>query len=317
MRTTIALVPGHFLADLEPLVSKLPVELVPYDAHGEPARPAPEATVFFRWWLTPEEGDRVLDRHSSIQWVHSGSAGIDHILTPRFLARSPQLTNSAGVHAPSIAEWVVGAMLSVVKDLPAMARAQENHEFEKVQRPELTGQKAVFIGAGQIATEIAQRLAPFGLRLVALRASGGSHETIPSIIPLDRLREEVADADWLIITAPLTKETAGMIDRALLEALPSRARVVNVSRGELLDEEALADLIGRGKLTGAILDVFREEPLPADHPFWTLPGVLVFPHTTWRSPQVKDRQLGLFADNLRRFVEGEPLRNVVDPARGY
>lgn len=317
MKTTIALVPGHFLADLEPLVSELPAELIPYDARGEPAQPAPGATVLFRWWLTPEEGDRVLDSHPSIRWVHSGSAGIDHILTPLFLDLAPQLTNSAGVHAPSIAEWVVGAMLSVVKDLPAMARAQESREFEKVQRPELTGQKAVFIGAGQIATEIAQRLAPFRLRLAALRASGRSHETIPSILPLARLREEVADADWLIITAPLTKETAGIVDRALLEALPSRARIINVSRGELLDEEALADLIGRGKLAGAILDVFREEPLPADHPFWTLPGVLVFPHTTWRSPQVKERQLELFADNLRRFIAGEKLRNVVDPARGY
>ena len=317
MKTTIALVPGHFLADLEPLVSKLPAELVPYDAHGEPALPAPGASVLFRWWLTPEEGDSVLDRHPSIRWVHSGSAGIDHILTPLFLARAPQLTNSAGVHAPSIAEWVVGAMLSVLKDLPAMSAAQEKREFEKVQRAELTGQKVVFIGAGQIATEIAQRLAPFGVRLAALRASGRSHETIPSIIPFARLREEVADADWLIITAPLTKQTAGVIDRPLLEALPSRARVINVSRGELLDEDALAELIGRGKLTGAILDVFREEPLPPDHPFWTLPGVLVFPHTTWRSPQVKERQLQLFADNLRRFIAGEPLRNVVDPKRGY
>ena len=317
MKTTIVLVPGHFLADLEPLVSKLPAELVPYDAHAEPARPAPGASVLFRWWLTPEEGDSVLDRHPSIRWVHSGSAGIDHILTPLFLARAPQLTNSAGVHAPSIAEWVVGAMLSVLKDLPAMSAAQEKREFEKVQRPELTGQKAVFIGAGQIATEIAQRLAPFRMRLAALRASGRSHETIPSIIPFARLREEVADADWLIITAPLTKQTAGVIDRPLLESLPSRARVINVSRGELLDEDALAELIGRGKLTGAILDVFREEPLPPDHPFWTLPGVLVFPHTTWRSPQVKERQLQLFADNLRRFIAREPLRNVVDPERGY
>jgi phosphoglycerate dehydrogenase-like enzyme len=317
VRTTIALVPGHFLADLEPLVAGLPVELIPYDAHGDPARPAPGAAVLFRWWLTPEEGDRILDRHPVIRWVHSGSAGIDHILTPLFLGRSPQLTNSAGVHAPSIAEWVVGAMLSVVKDFPAMARAQERREFEKVQRPELTGQKVVFIGAGRIATEIARRLAPFGLRLAALRSSVRSHETIPSIIPFSRLREEVADADWLIIAAPLTEQTAGVAGRALLEALPSRARVVNVSRGELLEEEALADLIGRGKLAGAILDVFREEPLPANHPFWDIPGVLVFPHTTWRSPQVKERQLELFADNLRRFTAGEPLRNLVDPARGY
>jgi phosphoglycerate dehydrogenase-like enzyme len=317
VKRTIALVPGHFLADLEPLVAEIPAELVSYDPHGAPSRLAGDATVFFRWWLTPAEGDRVLDSHPSIQWVHSGSAGIDHILTPLFLSRTPTLTNSAGVHAPSIAEWVVGAMISVVKDLPAMAEAQQRREFEKVQRPELTGQKVVFIGAGQIATEIAQRLAPFGLRLAALRASDRSHETIPSIIAHDRLQEEVSDADWLIITAPLTRQTAGVAGRKLLEALPIRARVINVSRGELLDEEALADLIEKRKLAGAILDVFREEPLPADHPFWTLPGVLVFPHTTWRSPQVKERQLALFADNLRRFTTGEPLRNVVDPARGY
>lgn len=317
MKETTALVPGHFLQELEARLEGIPARLVPYDAAGVPSRPAPEAEALFRWWLSPDEGDRLLETSPALQWVHSGSAGIDHILTPLFLRRRPLLTNSAGVHAPSIAEWVVGAMLSETKGLPAMAAAQERRSFEKVQRPELTGQKVVFVGAGKIATEIARRLAPFGMALSAARSESQPHETIPRVFASDRLTEEVRGADWLIITAPLTPSTRGIVSPSILDSLPPSARVVNVSRGELLDEEALVDRIRRKRLAGAILDVFQTEPLPPDHPLWDLPGVLIFPHTTWRSPAVKERQLALFTENLGRFTKGDPLVNVVDVERGY
>ena len=311
------LLPGHFEGDLAGPLHGLGAEAVPYDEEGTPLRDSGGATALFRWWLTPEQGDRLIAEHPLLRWIHSGSAGIDHILTPRFRASSIVLTNSAGVHAPSIAEWVVGAMLQVLKDLPAMRRRQEAREFEKVLRPELTGQRALFLGTGHIAGAIASRLAPFGMRLAGVNRSGSPHPVIPEIVPQSSLRAAAAGADWLIVTAPYTPETAGLVGRDLIAALPPRARIVNVSRGELLDEDALADAVREKRLAGAILDVFRVEPLPKEHPFWTMEEIVVLPHTTWRSPQVRARQIDLFVDNLRRFLAGEPLRNVVDVARGY
>jgi phosphoglycerate dehydrogenase-like enzyme len=311
------LLPAHFESDLRPLAATLGVELVPYDEEGVPLRPAAGASGLFRWWLSAAQGDRLIEDHPDLRWIHSGSAGIDHILTERFRRSRIVLTNSAGVHAPSIAEWVVGAMLLVVKDFAAMRAQQRERRFEKVLRPELTGQRALFVGTGQIAGAIASRLAPFGMRLAGARRSRAPHPVIGEIVPPERLAAAAADADWLIVTAPLTPETEGIVNRAVLDALPARARVINVSRGELVDEDALIDAIRAKRIAGAILDVFRVEPLPLDHPFWSMDEVVVLPHTTWRSPEVRARQIELFADNLRRFVAGQELRNVVDVGRGY
>jgi phosphoglycerate dehydrogenase-like enzyme len=316
MKTRI-LVPGHFERDLLESTRALAVELVPYDEAGVPQRDSSGAAAVFRWWLSQQEGDRLIADHPSLAWIHSGSAGVDHILTPRFRSSSIVLTSSAGVHAPSIAEWVVGAMLNVLKDFPAMRGQQNDRRFEKVQRPELAGQRALFVGTGQIATAIATRLAPFGLLFSGIRRSGAAHPLIPEVLPLSALRGAAARAEWLIVTAPLTPETDGIVGREVIAALPPSARIINVSRGELLDEEALVEAIRTRKLAGAILDVFRVEPLPPDHPFWDMEEVMVLPHTTWRSPEVRARQIELFADNLARFRAGEPLRNVVDIERGY
>ncbi|MCA1731990.1 MAG: D-2-hydroxyacid dehydrogenase [Acidobacteria bacterium] len=311
------LVPGHFERELRDRTAGLGTELVPYDESGVPQSDSSGASALFRWWLSEEQGDRLIAEHPSLEWIHSGSAGVDHILTPRFRSSSILLTSSAGVHAPSIAEWVVGAMLQAVKDFPAMRLQQTERRFEKVQRPELVGQRALFVGTGRIATEIAARLAPFGLLLSGVRRSGSEHPLISDVLPPAKLRDAAASADWLIVTAPLTSETNGIIGRDVIAALPPRARVINVSRGELVDEDALLDALRTHALAGAILDVFRVEPLPPDHPFWGMDQVMVLPHTTWRSPQVRGRQIDLFVDNLRRFLASEPLRNVVDVERGY
>ncbi|MGH9457725.1 MAG: D-2-hydroxyacid dehydrogenase [Thermoanaerobaculia bacterium] len=309
------LVPGHFRADLERALADLGPDLVGYDEAGAPEAGSAGTVALFRWWLTTEQGERLLEDHPSIRWVHSGSAGVDHILTPRLREREIVLTTSAGVHAPSIAEWVVAAMLAAMKNLPDMARRQRERRFEKVARPELTGQTVVFFGAGHIATAIAERLAPFGVRMRAVRRSGERHAVIREIAPA--LAPACRDADWLIVAAPLTPDTARAVDAEVLAALPSSARLINVSRGELVDEPALVDTLRDGRIAGAILDVFAEEPLPAGHPFWAMENVLVLPHTTWRSPNVRQRQIDLFAENVRRFADGRELLNVVDLERGY
>lgn len=316
VRSVRVLVPSHFLGDLSETAAKLGVTLVPYDQHGAPGGDSAGSVALFRWWLTPAEGDHLVEAHP-LEWIHSGSAGIDHILTPTFMKSGIALTNSAGVHASSIAEWVIASMLYQVKDLARMVEQQHERRWEKIERPELSGQRAVFLGGGHIAREIALRLRPFGVGSVVIRRTIGNDPAFDRSLMMEEGLGDLAAADWLLVTLPLTGETRNLVDRDLLARLPAGARIVNVSRGEVIVEEALLAALRERRLAGAILDVFREEPLPASHPFWSMPEVLLLPHTTWRSPQVRQKQIELFAGNLRRFVRKEPLVNVVDRERGY
>lgn len=311
------LIPGHFATELQERCSELPVELVAYDRHGRTTRDPVGATGVFRWWLSPEEGDALIERENDLRWVHSGSAGVDHILTPVFRSRELILTNSSGVHAPSIAEWIVAAMLYFEKGLFDILRQQKERLFEKVERDELATKHVVVIGAGHIASETAARLRPFGVRLTCVRKSVEPHPSFDETVAVNALRDVAPSCDWLIVAVPLSNETRHLVGRDLLAALPPAARLINVARGEIVDEAALIDALRERRIAGAALDVFEREPLPAESPLWAMENVLVLPHTSWRSPRVKERQLALFVDNLRRFLNGEPMRNVVDISRGY
>lgn len=311
------LVPAHFAAEIATRSATLDVDIIPYGKNGTPERDAAGATAFFRWWLTAAEGDAVIEQHPTLRWIHSGSAGIDHILTEKFLSAAITLTNSSGVHAPSIAEWVVGLMLHVEKDFSGIIAQQQQRLFEKVERDELAGRRVVVIGGGHIASEIARRLRPFGVRLVCVRRSAAPHRDFDETHPVDSLMSQAARCDWLIVAVPLSAATRRLVSAEVIAALPPHARIVNVARGEIVDQQALTAALVERRIAGAILDVFEEEPLPADDPLWSAPGTIVLPHTTWRSPRVKERQLDLFVENLRRFVAGESLLNVVDVSRGY
>jgi phosphoglycerate dehydrogenase-like enzyme len=310
------LVPLHFLPDLQPAAGGLGVRLVGYDKTGNPVADPEGTEVLFRWWITPDQCDALI-RACPLRWIHSGSAGIDHVLTQTFRESRIILTNSAGVHARPIAEWVVGAMLLLLKDFPRMLEQQRQHEWKKIESPELGGSRVVFLGAGHIAREIATRLRPFGVRLIAVRRQSTHDDHFDESFQVERLKEVVRDADWLLVTAPLTASTRGLVDSDILAAMPRHARVVNVARGEIVDIDALTSALAGGSLAGAILDVFSEEPLPPDDLLWSLPGVVILPHTTWRSPEVHGREAKLFLENLQRWCRGEPLTNTVDISTGY
>lgn len=311
------LVPQHFQSDLERHLPQF--ELVPYDAAGTPLADSSGIEGFFRWWLSGERGDEILESHPSLRWIHTGSTGVDHILTPAFLRLRPLLTNSAGVHAPSIAEWVVMAMLAMRKGFPALLAQQRDRIWESVQRPEIAGSTVLFFGAGHIAQAIAKRLRPFGVTSIAARKSRSANATEPfdSLIPIGAIDDALAAADYVVLALPLTSETKDVLHAGRIARLKPNAVVVNVSRGEIVDEAALIRALQTRSIEGAILDVFREEPLPAISPFWGLENVYVLPHTTWRSPEVRGRQIELFAENAKRLVAGETLHNVVDVDAGY
>lgn len=315
--TLEVLVPLHFVEELRDSAAAGGATVIGYDQHAVPVAPSRDATALFRWWLSSEDGDRIVRKHPALRWVHTGSAGVDHILTPSFRASGITLTNSAGVHAPSIAEWVVAMLLAESKGLERIYRQQRERIWKVTRSEEIAGRHALILGGGHIAREIASRLRGMGVRVTAVTRRGSADDRFDAVANVESLGSLCGEADWLIVAAPLTAETRGIVSAEVLAALPSSAWLVNVARGGIVDEGAMLDALKDRRIAGAILDVFEHEPLPAEHPFWELENVRVLPHTTWRSEQVHARQMALFLDNLERFTRNEPLRNVVDPTRGY
>lgn len=247
-----------------------------------------------------------------LRWVHATSAGVDKLIFDEMVASDVVITNSRGVFDTAMAEYVLGLVLAMAKDLPGTLRHQDRGEWTHRETETITGSTAVVVGGGPIGAAIAALLGAVGMRvrLVGRRARPGVHEATE----LPRL---LGDADYLVVAAPLTEQTRGMVDTSLLARLPARARLINVGRGPLVVEDDLIAALSTRRLAGAALDVFDTEPLPVDSPLWTLPGVIVSPHMSGDFAGWRDALVGLFADNMARYRAGEPLRNVVDKTKGY
>jgi phosphoglycerate dehydrogenase-like enzyme len=262
-----------------------------------------------------------------VRWVHSAAAGVGAALFPEMLASPAMLTNSAGIHAQPIAQHVVGGVLHLLRSFDVAIEQQRESVWDK--RPftgdrstvrELADCRALIVGAGGLGSAIASGFAHFGAKCVGVRRRPalGAPPGFERVIGPDALQSELARADILVLTTPATPQTERLITRERLAMLPKDAIVVNVGRGTLLDEAALIDELESGRLRGAVLDVFSTEPLASDSRLWQLRQVLLTPHVSAVSPRrFWERQLDLFIDNWRRYVAGEPLRNVVDKRAGY
>jgi phosphoglycerate dehydrogenase-like enzyme len=281
---------------------------------GDPS----DAVAYFRWWTGRPVLEKVLAAAPGVRWLHTPSAGVDHILVGPVLERDISVTNSAGVHAIPIAEFVLALMLSRAKRLPGFAAAQAESRWDRSQEPqELYEHTLLILGAGGIGQAIAERAAAFGMRVWGSRRSPRPVSGVERVVAMDGWRPLLPEVDYLVIAAPLTEETRGMVDAAALAALKPSAFLINIARGAIVDEPALIAALAEGRLAGAALDTFEQEPLPPESPLWTLPNVIITPHATAGSPRMRERQIDLFLENLRRFRNGEPLRNVVDKAAGY
>lgn len=248
----------------------------------------------------------------TLRWVHTASAGVDRVAFPQLLASPVALTNSRGVFDAPMAEFVLGAVLAMAKDTPRSLALQRERVWRHRETGTVAGAVATVVGSGPIGQAVARLLGAVGMRvrLVGRRAAEGVHA-------FDELAGLLPDTDVLVLAAPLTDATRGMLHRGTIELLPRRARVVNVGRGPLVVEDDLTDALASGRLAGAALDVFEVEPLPASSPLWTMDNVLVSPHMSGDVVGWKDMLVELFVDNLTRFAEGRELRNVVDKDRGY
>jgi phosphoglycerate dehydrogenase-like enzyme len=254
---------------------------------------------------------------SRLRWVQSCSSGIGHILQLGLLPDDVLLTNAAGVHANALAESVLAGMLLHAKRLPERLERQRRHAWEELHCAELRGQHVCIIGTGHIGGATARLAAAFGLHVTGVRRNPGPTEHVATCLGPERLHDALREVDYIVIACPLTPETEGLLGPDEFAALKPGAYLLNVSRGKVVQEAALLAALRDGTLSGAYLDAHAQEPLPVDHPLWDMPGVTIVPHDSHSSPLLGDNIVALFTDNLRRYLAGEALRNVVDLARGY
>ena len=256
---------------------------------------------------------------SSVQWIQATSAGVDHLLP---LSRRVQLTSARGVHDEVLADYILCSVLMFNLHFPTFARQQ----VERVWRPQAlepaAGQCLVVLGLGSIGHLVAAKAKRLGMRAVGVRARPDAAMPRPgldapdAVLGVDRLKDAVGEADHLAVTLPLTPRTRGLVSSEILRAMKQGSVLINVSRGGIVDEQALVAALREGPLSGAAIDVFEKEPLPPDSELWDLSNVVITPHTgDIRGAQQKVAEL--FCRNLKRWRSGEPLLNLVDPERAY
>jgi phosphoglycerate dehydrogenase-like enzyme len=267
--------------------------------------------------------DAFLDQADDLRWIQTSSAGVDGILTPALRARTQvAVTAMHGIHGDQMAEHTLALLLALTRSLPAFLRQQARREWKRHVLPEMRGRLLAVVGYGSVGRSIARLGRAVGLRVVGVRRGGdgrggGEDDGGTRVVGMAELDAVLAEADYVVLTLPLTPQTRGLFDGARLARMRDGAFLVNVGRGPVLDETALVGALTAGPLAGAALDVFAEEPLPAQSPLWDLPNVIVTPHVAAASPRYFEQVMQVFSDNLGRFLAGEPLRHGVDRDRGY
>lgn len=251
----------------------------------------------------------------ALKWLHVFNAGVDHPIYTEMLQRGVRLTTSAGSTAVPIAQTAITGLLMLARNFPRWLTAQQERRWDPM-RPadfprDLVGQTVLVFGMGSIGGEIARLAQALGLKVIGIRRSPKKPgDAVDELHPPQKLAELLPRADWLVIASPLTSETRGLIDAAMLARLPKGACIINIARGEIIDETAMIAALRERRLGGAYLDVFEKEPL-ADSPLWDLPNVLVTPHNSAAAAGNDERVYQLFIGNLEMWHQGKALRNAV------
>jgi phosphoglycerate dehydrogenase-like enzyme len=268
--------------------------------------------------ISQDRVKKLLAATPALRWFHTPAAGVDRLLElPDFRERRITLTNNSGSYDIQIAEHVMAFIFSAAKRLHLYRDQQARRAWTDQQHEELRDATVVVFGAGSIGGEVCRLASAAGMRVIAVRRRPGAVPGAERVVPPDALAAVAEDADFLVVAAPLTQETRGAVSREVLARMKPTGWVLNIARGPIIDEAALIDALQSGRIGGAALDTFVQEPLPAASPLWGMPNVVITPHTSNSSPRVRERTLALFMENLRRFKAGEPLLNRVDLEAGY
>lgn len=271
---------------------------------------------------SPEGLAQAVRGSGRLRWVQATAAGAGEQVSSAQLSRAELerviVTSAAGVHAGPLAEFALLGLLAFAKGLPRMLTDQRERSWGQYPVDELSGRTVLIVGLGQIGAEVARLAAAFGMRVVGLnRSGGGEWAHVDEVARIDALGQFLPEADAIVISLPLTDETAGLLDAEAIARIKPGAIFVNVGRGGVVDEAALVEALRAEKLAGAALDVFVHEPLPPESPLWGLSNVLLSPHTAGLSLRENERIVSLFLENLRRYLHGEGLLNRVDPELLY
>ncbi len=264
--------------------------------------------------------EKFVERATNLKWVQTISTGVDRIMTPELALSSVIVTNMSGIHEVTMGEFVLMLMLMFVKGAPRSFYQQIEGRFKWFPMDVLTGKTVGIVGFGRIGREVARVSKFFGMKVIATRRTaveGEVGENADLVLPLARLAELLGQSDFVVLGLPLTDESRGLIGEAAFRAMRPTARLINVSRGGIVDEPALIRALQEKWIAGAGLDVFAVEPLPADSPLRHMQNVIFSPHVSGDIAEYDVYAARLFADNLRRYLSGQPLLNVVDKSRGY
>jgi phosphoglycerate dehydrogenase-like enzyme len=266
----------------------------------------------------------LLGRATHVQWIQYGQAGVEHcVQQPLVRERRPLVTNMQRTAGPSIAEHVIALMMALARHLPYFMHEQSQSHWKAGEDAvptlsDLEGKTLLIVGLGGIGTEVASRAHALGMRVVAIRASGRTGPDYVSYVGLpDEMLKLAHDADFVVNCTPLTPQTTGIFNREFFEAMKRSAYFLSVGRGKSTVTADLVAALGSGRIAGAGLDVVDPEPLPADHPLWRAPNVIITPHVAGNTPASEVNYNLLLRENLRRYVAGEPMLSVVDIDRGY
>ena len=259
----------------------------------------------------------VLSGMPKLRWAQAMTAGVEGWLALPDLPPNLALTCARGTHQESMPENIIGALLFVAKPYAAAVENQRRGKWVHTVAQPLTDKTLGILGLGAIGQEVARIAAALGMRVIGTRRRAQPMANVAKVLPPERSAEVVAESDYLLLLLPATRDTDNFINAERLRMMKPGAWLLNFGRGHLIKDEDLIAAVKARKIAGAMLDVYRQEPLPADHPFWTTEGIIVLPHIGGPHPQRDKFVARLFADNLGRFLDGEPLREVVDRRAGY
>jgi phosphoglycerate dehydrogenase-like enzyme len=295
------------------------VRLTSYEGVEEEIR---DAEVVITWSLRPEQ----IEPARKLRWIHSPAAAVHQLLFPELVGRDIIITNGRDVHGPVVAEHVIALILALAKKLPQASRFQRRRAWGQEElwnsRPhprEVAGATLGLVGLGTIGRSAARHASGLGMRVIAVREhpEKASPEGVEQVFASSQLDALLAQSDYVVLAAPVTSATHNLIDAAGLAKMKPDACLINVGRGQLVDEAALVQALRDNKIGGAALDVFVEEPLPSSSPLWDFENVLITPHTAGLTEKQWERQYAVVAENLRRYLNHQPLLAIVDQQKGY
>ena len=261
--------------------------------------------------------ERLRERAPRLKWIQTTGAGIESLLPLDWLPSDIALTNNSGAHGAKAEDSCTMAIALLNARLPQMMASQQRRTWEPIYTAPVHGKTAVVIGFGDLGQAAGRAAKKLGARVIAVTRSGKAARPADSAVPVSRIDRVLPQADFLIVCAPLTPLTRGLVNRSRLSLLKPTASLVNIGRAPIVDYDALREMLTRGELAGAVLDVFEAEPLPSDSPLWTTPNLVVIPHVTCDDPHYVAPLFDFWFSNFERFLAGKRLKNMIDRKLGY